>query len=148
MQPLVGLPKTGYIKGLIYTLKIENHKIVSLVKMFKFLLKENNDQYWNEIISQMISQGFKLDGVIQCCIKEIQNVEECAWIFTELDVLIQKDAEKLSASQAGRKIAIMMINGIEPCKNWKQFHDTIHRESDFIKKIRSEIMEAIAQCNH
>ena len=136
MHPLIQLPKTARLSLPAYDLVVQDHKITSHKHgIFDVLLDAVRYDHWDDLLSQMISQGFKLEAVKDQCIKDLKNPQGLANAIGHEFVYERSHtfARDLLKSQRGQIFAADIIKMIRGCKNWKQFEKAISIKSDFWK---------------
>ena len=152
MEPIVGLPKTAHIVCSLHTdFEIKNRRIVSHSGGFMdWLLGVIARNEWRDVLSQMISQGFRLNGIIEHCIKEMQDPElfanMLAWINNEFYNV--KFRRKFTSS-VHAKTLIRYITGILlNCKNWDDLFDALRWGSYYQDDIKEKIKDIMKLCEN
>ena len=149
MHSLNGLPKTAYVTiedwstGLI----IKNHKVAddhSLMYMILFMIE---NKQWKHILPQFISQGFKIDGVIEECIRNMKDQIHVNYILYNFysGGKVYGYIKQNSQSPEIVKIIGCIIKKLKTCKNWNQLYQMMRKNSDFQKEMQKKMKEVIIQ---
>ena len=149
MQPLIGLPKTAEMKIRGVTLKIQNHRVDKNQDFFGWLVWVIDGGYWNEAVTELVSNGFKFGGVMQQCITEMQ---ENPRVFVRLMLHhyqthnVNDDVRvKFSKSKHGKEVITEIINMIHTCNNWTDFGEKLKNNTDFHKQTKDKILIGIME---
>ena len=143
MNPLTGLPKTAHIdlgRSEMWDLYVKNHEVTNKHGFMYWLEGIFHYDKWNDILPQMISQGFTLDGVIETCEAELKDKEKLLRILKWYVGISVRREQEIINSQFGVEIASYIIKTLQKCKNWKQFDETMDKHSEFSNKLREKIM--------
>ena len=150
MNKIAGLPDTAQIEvNGCDDLIITNHRVTSPDCLFKWLLLVMVEKQWDCAVSQMISQGFKLDGIKEQCILDLQDEESFDDILVMYEGYILhalRRTTKKSPDIPRKIITGKIIKKIQKCKNWKQFHNNMRLESSFQRIIRARVMRGRGYC--
>ena len=142
MHPLIGLPKTAQIQcNGLPLISIENHRVVSKDGIMYWMMFMNYDKQWKHILSQFISQGFKIGGVIEECIRDMKDqkhVNRILFDFYSTGIKYEDIVEK-SQSPEIRKIVGRIIKKLKTCKNWNQLYQMMRKNSNFQKQIQKQM---------
>ena len=148
MNKLVQLPKTAFITCPNWSdLKITNHQATS-GNFTYWILGAQNYEYWEEVLPQLISQGFRYNAVVEQIIQDIKNPEKIGEILWYMG--IKKSPKKLVkfvSTKSGQETVSEMIKKIHLCKNWKQFHNTFKQESLFMQNFETKIKARFKKCD-
>ena len=144
MNEIVRLPKNACINlsGGLPSLNVKNHRVLNKDGIFDWLMRVIYWDGWNKALSQMIQQGFKLDGVIEQCINEVNNpvkLAEIVWrinchrhmkgISRQNDVMLVQNGMPIE-THAKRKLRI--------CKNWNDLYHMIEWDTGFIRNVQGQ----------
>ena len=130
MNPLIQLPRTARIVTIsVEDLEIENHMVVSHQRMLLWMMHVMNRDLWDDVLSQLISQGFTTDAVMQTCETELNDSLVFRYLMDQLGVQVSEH------STAGKNIKIEITRKFQNIKTWNQLHDAMHRDAGFRKKI-------------
>ena len=140
MHILLGLPRKAHIISEYRDLEIENHKVTNPSCIMGWLLGVIARNEWRYVLSQMISQGFKLDGVIEQCIADMQDPKKFARILYELgrERYSHEKLKKLISTGLAKPIQQEITARLKACQNWDQLFHAINRNSVLLKKMFRE----------
>ena len=143
MKPLVGLPRTAMIKGKWFKIVVENHQVVNKCGLMAAMMDMISGDYHGQKRSlQMKSQGFKLDAVIEECIKNIRDPKIFSQILWRINGYKDNDVALI---QNGMPIARYIENRVRATKNWRSLYSMMSRQSPFVKHmLKAEPAEIVA----
>ena len=150
MQPLVGLPRTGHIQCNFTTLKIENHIVQNIHGLLDWTLEAVSWGGWDIILPQLIRQEFKIGGVIEQCVKDLQDHKKQNILFGQFSKEPNdemKNWEEKSAPPQVEEFFAEIITRLKNCKNWDDFYDVINMNSKFRKEMRDKMEQGVKSCN-
>ena len=143
MYEIMGLPKNADIRIGDFHLEIKNQKIIGYKYSLMYSMLSGR---WDEIISEMIKQGFRYEAVIERWIWELKNDHESlAEVMGNHYGIIEGDwgVLRYSSSPEGRRMALEIIYEINRCRDWTEFARRIKPDSVFHryaeKRIRREM---------
>ena len=152
MIPLMGIPKTADIEfdfsplTIRYVIKIRGQKIPEGANLFYHIAMAIKYGIWEKIEKQFIQQGFQFDGVMEYCMKDMQDSPP----RTLLDMIGELDLKNRGIGftqfvkrKAEKWIAVEYIKMMKDCKNWRQFYHVMKKDSDFHKKLRVNITKRV-----
>ena len=139
MEPLIQLPKTAHITcGNCDDLIIEKHRIPGRTGLFFWLFISILNLEWGNILPQMISQGFRLDAVIQQCITDMKNPEKLRQVIClyYADSTEDENLETLCHSSRGKILAGEITKILYTFRKWSQLYDMMKFHGDHKIKIK------------
>ena len=147
MNPLMGLPKTARIvTKSVQDLVIKNHKVTDNNSFMYMILFMIENKHWKQVLPQLISQGFKIDGVIEECIRDMKDQKHVNRILSNF-YCNEKYYGYFKHSQSPEivKIGECIIKKLKTCKNWDQLYQMMRKNSDFQKEMQKKMKEVIIQ---
>ena len=150
MNKIAGLPKTAHVVWDEYNdLRVENHKVVSKDPMLRWLIFVTMCKKWDQLLPQMISQGFRIEAVIEECIADMQNSEKFTrvlyWVVDQHNSY--KKRVKIASSGQAKPVQQEIIAKLKTCKRWDQLFNAVKTNGDLLKKMNKKWQE-IEQCDH
>ena len=151
MNPLVALPRNAQITidGLVVNIK--NCKAVPDTNaqhtFFNILLYAKYHGRWNDVLSQMTSQGFRVEAVADECIAAIKNHKEFTWLLYWFGGSDFAHAQRMIFASTGhaKQIQREIIIKLESCRRWRDLYDMVNEKSEFRKKILKKMQEEMIQ---
>ena len=142
MKPLVQLPKTARITfGGVVSLEINNHVVMYATGLFAWLIHWIKIRHeWDNMLPQMIQQGFKLDAVIEECLADVNNQPKFLWILYKLGKSrhsYEKLKKIISTGQA-KQVQREITARLKACQNWDQLFHAVNGNDDLVKKTFKE----------
>ena len=144
MKPLIRLPKTADIVcPELNNLIVRNHKVVRPESgILWWLLDTVGYKHWNQVLPQMISQGFRFEAVIEECIEDLRDPEKLSVIIYWInnDKNRYENQKYLSENtQTGEKIAVRFAKKLHTYENWKKLNDAFTQTGQFRITMLSQI---------
>ena len=150
MNDLVGLPNNAVITVATpgTNLEIINHEVINPSGLLNWLIFAFGQDDSNHILSQMISQGFKLEGVIEHCIKELHNRSFLVDILSNFDSddVRQYQIERhFKKDGTGGDIVSDFEIDLSTCKDWTDLYDLFKTDSVFHEEMTRNVALALAE---
>ena len=146
MHPLIELPKTAWINaGNNDFLRIENHKVVEPYSLLEWLVCTLRWRDGYNVISQMMARGFRLDAVIDQCIKDVMDPAKFAEVlcYEYHEANRAGKVQDLVSSKLGRAMEAHVIKKLKDCKTWDILLRTLYAGSEFRADLQRRLYEAI-----
>ena len=135
MHPLNGLPKTARLTSskLMDDLVIDNQKVLYVDGLFAWLTYATNwdwNDYEDNVLPQLVSQGFKVEAVKEQCMIELQETGRLVGVLYHLhDYEGGGEDEfefKSDSDEQERPIVIQMIKKISMVKDWEELNHILY----------------------
>ena len=149
MRPLIQLPRNAHITCERHIdLIITNHETVNYHCLLDWLFIATKMRDWKNILSQLISQGFKLDAVIGRCTEELLEAKKIDHFFLRLckNDSTLNEIEELLSGDAVIPITREFEKKLKTCNSWGAFYNIMQPDRFFLTDMKSRIMEKIIQC--
>ena len=144
MNKIAGLPKTARVicvNNYVRDLKIKNHVVVNSFGLLNWLIQVIGQHHlWNDILPQLISQGFKVDAVIEQCIADMQNSDKFLWILYKFGRHrhTSRKLDKLISTGQAKQVQREITARLKACQNWDQLFHALDRNDISVKKMFKE----------
>ena len=152
MRPLTQLPKSAYLESLGENddgiwLKIENHRVVNTFSLMDYMLGAINHAGWNDLLPQLISQGFKLEAVVEYFVEQLMDDQNfiTSLLWYHGTNYLDYDMRKVASSPAGKRIKVEITEKLHTCKTWDDLYNVMKIWGTFPKKVNRKIKGAIKQ---
>ena len=157
-QNLLNLPETAVISvdGVGTLFRIKNHKVAGVRGLFNTMSAVVHHGAWDKAVSDMKSQGFTYESVIERCARELEgnsyvladfmyghyNFKRRGTITLPEKASIHDACLDFSESVRGRMIADQIVEKIRDCNNWGELHQIMEKSgkfgTDMKRRIRKE----------
>ena len=144
MNELMSVPKNVTVYSGSWELTIENHEVMYSMGVFWWLLFSARECVWKDVVSEMISKGFKFDSTIEYCISEIQKnpthigcIMHTYWKMPEeATTLTLENWGLFCNSPEGIKLRADIIQHLGLCRNWDELYKIISYNSEYQMKLQ------------
>ena len=150
MNKIIGLPKKALIVCIDGDdLIIENNEIQYIYGLLEWCIDIiANKDHWDNVLSQMISQGLRLDAVIEQCIEDLKNrfrFQRMLSLFIKEKCTYQQRCN-YTDSPAGKQLAADFEKRLCAIKSWDQFRDLLSWTGDYQNKMKDKVLKEVLAC--
>ena len=150
-QSIVRLPESTEIRIPKWDIVIENHRVVSEMGLFGGIGHILDNSREDETTLELFEEGgISYESFIEYCVEELdEEPTTLAYAILRLDGILQtigsySDSRfgrivNFSASEAGRSIAVDIIDKIRDCHNWREFYNELHETGKFQKDMADRV---------
>ena len=148
-QNEIRLPKSASISIDGYELEITDYEPEEIY--FHSWIKElaNSEGWgqgiWDKVVRVMVSQGIKLEAVINSCVDEL-GIGDSFGEMIIMEYQYEDDnysthAYNFSNSPAGRQLAQDIVLKMKECRSWDQLRVMMKEDGDFQKDVKRRIRQ-------
>ena len=139
MRSLNGLPMTARIeiKGW-RNLWVEDQRVCNYDGLLFWLIDTIGHNHWDVALSELISQGFRFEAVIEECIEDLRDPEKCKkiiWWINDNRGMIDYSRYEFESRLTVKIVVKYLAEKLSGCKNWAQLYGIFSHKGRFRKNI-------------
>ena len=157
-QSLTRLPEEVEFKIGEWHVTVQNHVITEDMGLFGIIMNiVTSSDLDRKALLEFEKRGISFEAAIECCVEEIENntdiLAKVLWWHYDTYKISEMPCDHrylnptydFSKRDAGRKIAVQLVEKIRSCENWGELYDELNLKSQFQKEMEYKIISEVKE---